>query len=387
MNIPIELLTCIASELGSIDLSNFRLVNHAYAQAAISLIPRYGISVLNISRDIKALQNILQCPAIATNVKILRVFHAEWPICSRAEWETHDLLFGGNERIRTSHQFPTSASARRLYKQAFAAYKELLIEQQCRRYSEEIKSLFQILKMLHNLTTIQVSDMHDYLWHPKTNRRYHRLQRSIWISPFYSNIVTRTVESVLIASRAGIKNLGQVKEFHISGAFDPRELNIQHTVSNYSHIQQLKIHDFQMCENEMSIRTFLRGFPELRTLSVSFQGWGPSIDIFKLLHWHQLEQLDIRALWTSESEFISILERHSKSLKQFSLHNPALTQGSWQSLFTKIRALDTQARIVLSGELFGRTSRETLNMECDQTQIHIAEFLRNRNSIWPFCRD
>jgi hypothetical protein len=167
MDIPIELLTCIASELDSIDLSNFRLTNRKCAQASTSLIPRHGISVMNTSRDIKELQNALHC---------LRVLHAEWPICSRYEWETHNLLLNVNGKIRNSHQFPTSASARRLCRQAFTAYRELITGQQCRRYCEEIETLHQVLIMLPNLTTIQVSDMHDYLWHPKASRRYQKHQ-------------------------------------------------------------------------------------------------------------------------------------------------------------------------------------------------------------------
>jgi hypothetical protein len=386
MNIPIELLTCIASELDSIDLSNFRLINRKYALASISLVPRHGISVLNIYRDIKTLQYILQCPEIAHNVKTLRVLHAEWPICSRYEWETHSLLFGGNGRVRTTHQLPKSASARRLCRQAFTAYRELITEQECRRYSEEIESLHQILTMLPNLTAIQVSDMHEYLWHPKANRRYQKLQRSIWISPFYSNNITRTIEAMWVASGSGITNLGHVNTLGILGGFDPVELYIQHTINPYSHIQHLTIQDFRMCGNEVSIRNFLRDFPGLRTLSVSFQGWSPSIDTFKSLHWPKLEQLDIRGMWTSDSEFVEILERHLASLKVFSLHNPALTEGSWRALFTKIRALDTQAEIAISGELFGRTSAETMNMGCEQTQSRLADFLRNRESVWPFDR-
>jgi hypothetical protein len=349
------------------------------------LVPRNGISVLNISRDIEKLYYILQCPAIANNVKTLRVLHAEWPICSRYEWETHNLLFGGNERIRTTRQFPTSASARRLCRQAFTAYREFVTEQECRRYSEEIETLHQILTMLPNLTTIQVSDMHDYLWHPKANRRYQKLQSSIWISPFYSNNVTRTIEAMLVAG-SGMSSLGQVNTLGISGGFNPRELYIQHTINPYSHIQHLTIQDFRMCGNEVSIQNFLQGFPGLRTLSVSFQGWSPSINAFKSLHWSELEHLDIRGMWTSDSEYADILERHLPTLKVFSLHNPALTEGSWQTLFTKIRALNTQAEIVLSGELFGRTSGETINMGCEQIQCSLADFLRNRESVWPFDR-
>lgn len=384
MNIPIELLTCIASELDSSDLSNFRLANQRFAHASISLIPRHGISVINISRDIKELQYILQRHAIANNVKVLRIFHAEWPICSRYEWESHNLLFGGNVRFRNSQHFPTSESARRLYKKAFTEYRKLMKEQQCRRYSEVIEALHEILVMLPNLTTIQVSDMHEYLWRPKANRRYHKLQRSIWISPFYSKNITSTVEAVLLASGCGMSNLGQVNTLFISGGFDPAELYIPRTINPYSHIQHLTIHDFRVCGNEEPIRNFLRGFSALRGLSVSFQGWSPSIDAFKSLHWPQLEQLNIRGVWTSESEFASILERHLPSLNLFSLHNPALTEGSWQSLFAKIRALNTRAKIELSGELYGRTRGETLNMECNQTRSHIEDFLRDRESVWPF---
>jgi hypothetical protein len=190
----------------------------------------------------------------------------------------------------------------------------------------------------------------------------------------------------MLVAGSGMSSLGQVNTLGISGGFNPRELYIQHTINPYSHIQHLTIQDFRMCGNEVSIQNFLQGFPGLRTLSVSFQGWSPSINAFKSLHWSELEHLDIRGMWTSDSEYADILERHLPTLKVFSLHNPALTEGSWQTLFTKIRALNTQAEIVLSGELFGRTSGETINMGCEQIQCSLADFLRNRESVWPFDR-
>ncbi|KAH9203191.1 hypothetical protein DL95DRAFT_321902, partial [Leptodontidium sp. 2 PMI_412] len=191
MNVPFELLSCIASELGSNDLANFRLANRACANAAVSLIPRHGISVLNTSRDIKELQDVLQHPGIANNVKNLRVFHVQWPVCSRQEWETHHLLFGGNGRLQ--HQFPSTTSVRQLSDKAFAAYQEHISEQESRRYFDEVSALYDIFSLLPNLTSIQVSNMHEYLWNPKSNRRYYKLQQSIWLSPFYSSDVTRTV--------------------------------------------------------------------------------------------------------------------------------------------------------------------------------------------------
>ncbi|PMD42332.1 hypothetical protein L207DRAFT_424909 [Hyaloscypha variabilis F] len=334
MDIPVELLTFIASELDSIDLSNFRLVNRACAQASTSLIPRHGISVMNMSRDMKELQYVLQSSGFAKNVRKLRVFHVEWPICSRFD----------------------SASARRLYRKAFSAYREIITEQQCRRYSEEIEGLFQILAMLPNLISIHVSDMHDYLWHPKVNRRYHKLQR-----------------------QAIPKQLNTLR---ISGGFDPGEL--YHTAASFSHIQHLNIHDFRTCGNEKLIREFLMRFPNLVTLAVSFQGWSPSINALELLYWPRLEELEVQGIWTSESEFAGILERHSKSLKSFSLHNPALTEGSWQTLLTKMRAISTSAEIRLSGELYGRTSGESLDMGCNHTRSCIEDYLRERESDWPF---
>ena len=76
-----------------------------------------------------------------------------------------------------------------------------------------------------------------------------------------------------------------------------------------------------MCENESQIRGFLKLFLNLRMLLVPSQGWGPGLGILEAPYWPNLEQLDTRGMWTSESEFICILEKYSKSLVWFGLHS------------------------------------------------------------------
>jgi len=271
MEIPSELLTYIASELNSIDLSNFRLTNRKCAQAAISLIPRHGISVINMSRYINELQDILRCPAIANNVRTLTIFHAEWPIFSRHEWE--EYCFG-------------DAIPSRQLDRGFSTYEEVITGQQDSSYSQ----LNQLVTMLPNLTTIQVSNIDIHILNPRLRRQFRKFLASIWCSRLYPYYMKRPVEAVLAVSTRHVKAL------YISGKFDPRELNIGQP---YSYIQHLRIHNFRVDENQTWIRRFLQGFPELHILSVSFDGWDPSVDIFQSLHWPKLKQLDIRKLWTS----------------------------------------------------------------------------------------
>ena len=373
MYIPIELLSYIASQLGSNDLANFRLASRDCAYAGVALIPRHGISVINTSRDIKELHDVLQHPAIAHNVNILRIFHAQWPICSRHEWETYHLLFGGNGRV-----FPSTALTRQLSDKAFAAYEEHISEQQSRIYFDEISSLSEVFSLLPNLTAVHISDMHEYLWNPKSHRRFYKLQQSIWIAPFYNGNVARTVESVLLAV-----NTEQPKSLSISGYFDPTDLYTNPS-TKYSQLRNLEVQAFRAIENKKGIRSFLLMFPNLHTLSVNFRGYAPRVGIFESICWPRLKRLDIQGLWTSETEYYNILERHIKSLVYFGLHHPSLTDGSWQSLFTKIRNLQPQPQITLSGELYGTSGGETLDMGCDERRSRLLRFLEDHHTVWPF---
>jgi hypothetical protein len=224
--------------------------------------------------------------------------------------------------------------------------------------------------------------MHEYLWKPKSNRRYYKLQQSIWLSPFYSSDVTRTVEAVSLALKTGT-NLGQLAAFSVLGCFNPDDLYLDSSAT-FPHIQTLEIDEFLGYENEKAIRSFLLKFPNLRTLSAKFRGWLPAMGIFESAHWPNLERLDLRGMWTSELEFANILETHANSLTHFGLHDSSLTDGSWEGLFTKIRDLNRQPETTLSGELYGTSELETLDMGSDQARYHMAEFLRDLNSAWPF---
>jgi hypothetical protein len=271
---------------------------------------------------------------------------------------------------------------RQLSDKAFTAYHAHISNQESRRYFDEISELYDAFSLLPNLISIQVSNMHEYLWNPKSNRRYHKLQKSIWISPFYSSDVTRTVEAVSLASKTRT-HLGQLVAFSVLSYFNLGDLHLGLS-DTFPHIQSLDIDEFLVCENEKSISSFLLRFPNLRTLSVKFRGWMPAIGIFDSTYWPSLTRLDVRGMWTLEVEFAKILETHVDSLTYFGMHDSSLTDGSWQGLFTKIRNLERQPEITLSRDLSGTSELETLYMGSDLVQHQMSEFLHDLNVAWPF---
>jgi len=85
-------------------------------------------------------------------------------------------------------------------------------------------------------------------------------------------------------------------------------------------------------------------------------------------------------MWTSEFELASILKAYTDLLTHFGLYDASLTDGSWEGLFTTIRDLERQPEITLSGELYGTSELETLDMGSNQVQYQMAEFLHDVKS-------
>jgi hypothetical protein len=125
-------------------------------------------------------------------------------------------------------------------------------------------------------------------------------------------------------------------------------------------------------------------FPGLTSLSVEFDGWTSSIPTFLgSLHWPCLESLQLSELWASEDHIIDIFTAHKSTLKCFVLIEPALTDGTWRTLITRIRNFATSIQVVLQGELFGCSSQESITMN-DKTEVLLQEFIYNTHLPWPF---
>jgi hypothetical protein len=123
---PAEILLAIASNLRAKDFRNFRLVNKRIGNTTLCLIPKNGLSVLNTVRSLQGLKHLLGCPSISNNVREVTLFHREWPIYSRGEWETHPLLYGGNNRTNACGIHPVGSSLANI---AFTEYEAFVTEE------------------------------------------------------------------------------------------------------------------------------------------------------------------------------------------------------------------------------------------------------------------
>jgi hypothetical protein len=347
-------------------------------EVGIWVMARKGLSTLNTSSCLNQLQQLLQnCGCIARGTRKLTISHGSWPVCSRDEWERHPLLFGGNDRwnaIQTSDMERVDI--------AFAEYKMFIAEEESRRFSEDVDIIANLLNLLPNLQTIVISHMRGYSWHPSRNTKYHILQKKIWMAPFMDNKVAQAVQTFLLAFSKKFINIACLK---IYGTLNPGDLHLSPSDSQFPSIHKLCVMSFQIVENEDVIQKFLQAFPNLVDLSVKFQGWESSIpNVIGKLFWRHLKTLRLDDLWASEEDIFGLFERHQRTLEQFKLGDTTIIQGSWRSLFTRMRSLRIQAQIVVHGELYGRRSRDTITVHHHGAAARLTSFMQDQDAPWPF---
>jgi hypothetical protein len=373
MDIPGEILIAIASELSGQDLGKFRLANSQCARAGISFIARNGISILNTATCMKELIRLTECKAIADTIRELTFVHCEWPTCSRSEWEIHPLLLGGNDR--------SLSGARR--EEAFNDYSRFITEEQGRRQHEDVETFFHALTLLPKLTAVTISHVQLFHWHPSYNLKYQILQERIWLCPYLIDSIEPALQTFLLAFGSEFSNITSLT---VQGAFNPAELHLNFEMTHFPSIQKLHISSLVIIQNEEMVQQFLLAFPNLVDLSMSFHGWGPSVPIIiGDIVWPQLKKLYLGDLWASEQEIFSTFSNHIQSLESFTLSKALLTQGSWRSLFTRLRELDSPALVTADGELYGRRRCDSIVFTGSQDSAeNLQRFLQDRNAPWPF---
>jgi hypothetical protein len=373
MNIPTEILAQIAAFLNAEDLGTFRLLNRQCARVGISLIAQNGLSIMNTSAELREFRKLLQCKSFSTSARQLTVNHGAWPVCTREEWEIHPLLFGGQPRLQTLQEAKTD--------QHFASYSAFITEEQNRTLNEDVDAISQIFTMLSNLRTLVISHMKVWSWHPSRNTRYQNLQQEIWMTPYINEAVAPAVQTCLLALSDRFPNINSLMVY---GRFNPAELYRCPVGLKFPSIYKLYIVSLQLQENEDAIQNFLQAFPNLVDLSLKFKNWSPLVPNFAgKLVWPHLKTLRLDDIWASEQGFFSIFKDHQYSLELFSLGNATIVQGSWRSLFTKIRALEPKCQISADGELYGRRSKDTLFMNHAALTL-LRGFIRDRQAPWPF---
>ena len=174
----------------------------------------------------------------------------------------------------------------------------------------------------------------------------------------------------------------RIDRIEIVGCFDPTMLHVDMPLMNLCAVRYLTVQGFMCSENDKSITQFLRCFPSLEELSITLNGWAP-VTILGSLQWFNLKEVSLHGVWTAELEFYTLFRNHARTLRHFDINNSSLTQGSWESLFTNIRHLGSVSAVSASGELYGRTAKGTLNMDCGQA-IELERFMKSPNLDWPF---
>jgi len=381
ISIPVELLVNVASNLDGEDFRNFRLVNKRLAAISLHQIAKNGISLLNTAGDLKQLQKILTCTEIARNVKQLKFLHSEWPMAfSRREWETHPLFVAGNDRGQDV--LPDEAD------KAFEAYSLFENTERKRIHSEDVDRLKSILISLPNLQSLFICHMQHCVWKPSLNTRYNNLIKRIWMSPYLGDDISPGLVFLLLALGSDFPNINKLEingslnpEFMVETFFKPTDIK---PLALLTQIRVLHVDSFRVIQNENSIIKFLEAFPNVSNASIKFQGWGPAISIIGTVKWTNIGDLQLSGLWTSEEEIFQTFQNHHKTLKSFTLRSSALTEGSWRSLFTRIRGLNSGVQVIGEGELYGRTRRETLNLHLPTISTSLVKFIEDHTVDWPF---
>lgn len=380
MYLPQEILIQIAWLLNAKDLAAFRLVNRQHCEAGFSALAKNGISLLDTVTDMLELTSIVRTTRLSRHVRQLKLFHGDWPLCSRDEWETHPLLFGGNDR---SHLSKIDLILSREAHHAFRRYERFMQREMSRRFEDDIFALNQVLNDLPLLSSFAINHIQSCVWRNTTLNRYDRLQRSIWLAPNLTSDVSAAVETFLLA----LPNDHTLSKFTIGGLFNPSLIGLNYGILVFDKIRHLEIANLRVNNDETAMVDFLSAFPNLSTLSLQILGYGPTTRFLGRVSWKSLKMLDVGGFWSSEADLSHFLSAHAGTLNILTLTDIALIEGSWRSFFTRTRALLQEQKeciqINIEGELYGRNCRETLS-PMQHKQAKLDAFLANSGTVWPF---
>jgi len=383
----VEIIFIVASYLDAKDLGSLRLAHSKLAKICAPLIARNGISIMNTTEGLRDLQQLLKCGEIADNIRQLTLYFGDWPICIRPhDWKSHRLLYGHS----ISNKKLLHTRGREHADKAFIAYSKFIAENRNRDFHEDIDTIFKALVSLKNLNSIVISHMQNWAWNPPQSQKYQKLLEKIWMAPCTTNEVAAGVQTFLLAFGSGSANQS-LEALTVKGAFDPAHVFLGPGTSCFRGIRRLCVNSFDIRQNQDTIQNFLQAFPDLVYLSISFQGWDyyegwghEYPELFKDTFWPELKTLYINDLWISEEELYGIIKNHHKDLRSFTIGNAALTSGSWQSFFTRMRQLHTKIEVIITGELFGRTCADLLDLSQDAFHCMFTKFMIDKNSEWPF---
>ena len=371
MILPDEILLLIASYLDVKDLANCRSVCRELAAFCAHLIFRSGLSLLNTSVDLRDILKYLRCTDFANCPKKLTVYTARWRRCDRSEWKTHYLNMDEVSRARLM--------SNRNLESAFAKYEIFLELEERRTYESDVRAFGQVLTRLPNVESICISHLRCYSWNPLHHHRYSNLQKEIGISHDFDLDVEDTVQRFLEAFRG---EFSQVRKLSILGSLDLAALEWDWSSRSFPSIRYLEVKSLYVYYNEKSVQDFLLAFPNLIQLSLRLDVKLSTYTLLGSLTWKCLRKLYLELIRSTENDVFSIFTNHMGSLTKFYVRDSYLSDGSWQSFFTRIRDLRVQVDIEAEGKL----SESTKVTFIEQPQkVRLASFLGDFTKPWPFA--
>lgn len=376
MNLPLEIVLIVASNLTVRDLRNFRLANKQIARSTSSLLARNGtISVLNTSTSLHGFSELLKVQEVAGSIRQVTFLHGTWPVCTRKQWETHPLLCGGNERpnwgrIRTDYIAKSD--------EAFANYLEFITVEKRRTQEEDLRLIIRVLASLENLRVVNITAVPT--WQPHLSEKYSKLVKRIRIAANQQSGASRTLHTILSAiNRLSCSTLSNIA---INGPFTYDDLHFQPPIT-LPKVLQLHLSFTNMLQSR-SAKDFLRIFPNLTHITVGFHCWDAfTPDLLRDLLYGQLQVLRISDILASEEQLFTLFLYHQFSLRRIEICDIALSDGSWRSLFTRIRALNTEVGIIIEGDLWGRLFIDNICINAEASVL-FAKFMRDLLTTWPF---
>ena len=372
MILPDEIILLIAGYLTLKDLVNCRYVCRKLAAFAADLIFRRGISLLNTSDDFDKLLRQLRFTDFAARKKRLTVYTAEWRHCEHSEWKMHYLTWDESSRaiIRNNPDI----------KSAYAKYRAFLDVEQKRTHESDAQAFAQVLTRLPAVESICITHLRCYSWNPLHYHRYSSLQKEMGVSHYIDIDVEDTVQTFLEAFHG---KFSHVTKLSILGSLDLTTLESNWSNRSFPSIRYLEIKSLRVYYNQKSVQAFLLAFPNLVELSLRFLSVKlSSYTLLGSLTWKYLNHLYLESIRSTEDDVFSIFRSHIDSLTKFYVRDSYLIQGSWQSLFTRIRDLQARVDIEVEGKLY-ESSKETI---IDQSKkASLAIFLAEFTRPWPFA--
>ncbi|KAK1657727.1 hypothetical protein BDP55DRAFT_638453 [Colletotrichum godetiae] len=367
--LPQELVLHISSHLSIPDLCRFRLVNRSLADTTYPGISKH-VSLLNISSSAEDFILHFTDRRKSSCTKSLTVYHGEWPVCSRKEWQVHPLSL---------YEIHPRAFLDAAIDDVYERYLHFTSLQWDRPNLKDPSAFYELLSTLPQVKSLTLSPLRlssRRCW--SINKRIGRLRSNMWISPSFNDSMAPLIGAFLSVS----ERFPRIKELIVKGRLNPQDVSL---TADTCVIRLEIVSLVSVGARSEAFLALIHRFPKLEHLSVRLET-ANSIHVPTSVHGIQIQSLRslfLGNLWISETWLTRIIDQNS-CMGTVGLTDITLTEGTWQSFFTRLRNNSRLLNFTCNGVLDG-TSLDcpALVMEDDKRYL-LYRFLNYEQSRWPF---